>query len=50
MDILGLISTYIRVVEAGSIAGAARAQGLSAAAVSQSLARLESHLGVRLLS
>lgn len=50
MDILGLISTYIRVVEAGSIAGAARAQALSAAAVSQSLARLESHLGVRLLS
>jgi len=50
VDILGLISTYIRVVEAGSIAGAARAQGLSAAAVSQSLARLESHLGVRLLS
>lgn len=50
MDILGLISTYIRVVEAGSIAGAARAQGLSAAAVSQSIARLEAHLGVRLLS
>ncbi|MFT0180737.1 LysR family transcriptional regulator [Pseudomonas benzopyrenica] len=50
MDILGLISTYIRVVEAGSIAGAARAQGLSAAAVSQSIARLETHLGVRLLS
>jgi DNA-binding transcriptional LysR family regulator len=50
MDILGLIGTYIRVVEAGSIAGAARAQGLSAAAVSQSIARLETHLGVRLLS
>ena len=50
MDILGLISTYIRVVEAGSIAAAARAQGASAAAVSQSIARLEGHLGVRLLS
>lgn len=50
MDILGLISTYIKVVEAGSIAGAARGLGLSAAAVSQSLARLEAHLGVRLLS
>lgn len=50
MDVLGLISTFIRVVENGSIAGAARAKGMSPAAVSQSLARLEAHLGVRLLS
>ncbi len=50
MDILGLINTYIRVVENGSIAAAARAQGMSAAAVSQSITRLEAHLGVRLLS
>ncbi|MFJ3485950.1 LysR family transcriptional regulator [Pseudomonas sp. NPDC090202] len=50
MDILGLINTYIRVVEHGSIAAAARAQGMSAAAVSQSIGRLETHLGVRLLS
>lgn len=50
MDILGLINTYIRVVETGSIAAAARAQGMSAAAVSQSITRLETHLGVRLLS
>jgi DNA-binding transcriptional LysR family regulator len=50
MDILGLITTFIRVVDAGSIAAAARAQGMSAAAVSQSIARLETHLGVRLLS
>ena len=50
MDILGLINTYIRVVETGSIAAAARAQGMSAAAVSQSIARLETHLGVQLLS
>lgn len=50
MDILGLINTYIRVVETGSIAAAARAQGMSAAAVSQSITRLEGHLGVRLLS
>ncbi|WP_448111031.1 LysR family transcriptional regulator [Pseudomonas lini] len=50
MDILGLINTYIRVVENGSIAAAARAQGMSAAAVSQSITRLETHLGVRLLS
>ena len=50
MDLLGLITTLIRVVENGSIAAAARAKGMSPAAVSQSLARLESHLGVRLLS
>ena len=35
MDILGLISTFIRVVENGSIAAAARAKGMSPAAVSQ---------------
>ncbi|UFH48156.1 LysR family transcriptional regulator [Pseudomonas sp. KNUC1026] len=50
MDMLNLINTFIRVVEAGSIAAAARAQGVSPAAVSQSLAKLEAHLGVRLLS
>jgi DNA-binding transcriptional LysR family regulator len=50
MDILGLINSYISVVEHGSIAAAARAQGMSAAAVSQSISRLETHLGVRLLS
>ncbi|MFJ4144393.1 LysR family transcriptional regulator [Pseudomonas sp. NPDC089734] len=50
MDILGLINSYIRVVETGSIAAAARALGMSAAAVSQSITRLEGHLGVRLLS
>lgn len=50
MDILGLINTYIAVVENGSIASAARALGMSAAAVSQSITRLEAHLGVSLLS
>ena len=50
MDVLGLISTFIRVVENGSIVAAARAKGMSPAAVSQSLSRLEAHLGVRLLS
>ncbi len=50
MDVLGLIITFIRVVENGSIAAAARAKGMSPAAVSQSLSRLEGHLGVRLLS
>lgn len=50
MDVLGLISNFIRVVENGSIAAAARTKGMSPAAVSQSLSRLESHLGVRLIS
>lgn len=50
MDLLGLINTFIRVVENGSIAAAARAKGMSPAAVSQSLSRLEAHLGVRLIS
>lgn len=50
MDLLGLINTFIRVVENGSIAAAARSKGMSPAAVSQSVARLETHLGVRLLS
>lgn len=50
MDLFGLINTFIRVVENGSIAAAARAKGMSPAAVSQSVARLETHLGVRLLS
>jgi len=50
MDVLGLIGTFIRVVENGSIAAAARAKGMSPAAVSQSLSRLEGHLDVRLLS
>jgi DNA-binding transcriptional LysR family regulator len=50
MNVLGLINSFIRVVESGSIAAAARAQGMSPAAVSQNLSRLEAHLGVRLLS
>jgi len=50
MDVLGLISNFIRVVEQGSIAAAARGKGMSPAAVSQSLSRLETHLGVRLIS
>ncbi|MBU9843649.1 LysR family transcriptional regulator [Rahnella ecdela] len=50
MNMLGLISNFIRVVENGSIAAAARVKGMSPAAVSQSLSRLEAHLGVRLIS
>lgn len=50
MDLLNTIRSFIKVVEAGSIAGGARALGISPAAVSQNLARLEDHLQVRLLS
>jgi len=50
MDLLNAIRCFIKVVEAGSIAGGARNLGLSPAAVSQNLARLEAHLRVRLLS
>nr|WP_300309853.1 LysR family transcriptional regulator [Halomonas sp.] len=50
MDTLRAIACFVRVVEAGSIAEGARQLGISSAAVSQSIARLETHLGVRLLS
>jgi DNA-binding transcriptional LysR family regulator len=39
---------FVRVVEAGSLSGAARNLGLSLAVVSRTLARLEARLGVRL--
>ena len=50
MNILQSIRSFIHTVEAGSVAGGARALGVSAAAVSQNIARLEAHLGVRLLN
>lgn len=50
MDILGLIKNFVCIVEYGSIAAAARAQGRSSPAVSQSLAKLEAHLDIKLLS
>lgn len=50
MNLLGSIRSFIKVVEAGSIAAGARNLGLSAAAVSQNIARLEAHLQVRLLA
>ena len=50
MDTLRAIECFVRVVEAGSIAEGARQLGISSAAVSQSIARLETHLDVRLLS
>ncbi|MBA1203812.1 LysR family transcriptional regulator [Pseudomonas capeferrum] len=50
MDLLNAIRSFIKVAEAGSIAGGARRLGVTPAAVSQNLARLEQHLGVRLIS
>lgn len=41
---------YLQIVELGSISGAARAQGLSVAAVSKRLARLEERLATRLVN
>lgn len=50
MDTLRGIETFVKAVETGSIAAAARVLGISAAASSQNIARLESYLGVRLLT
>ncbi|GAB3385802.1 LysR family transcriptional regulator [Azotobacter armeniacus] len=50
MNLLGAIKSFIKVIEAGSIAGGAKALGISASAVSQNIGRLEAHLGVQLLS
>ncbi len=44
----GLLS-FIEIADAGTLAGAARRQGVTPAAVSKNLARLEAQLGVRLV-
>ncbi len=44
------IETFVRAVEGGSIAAAARQLGITAAAASQNLGRLEKELGTRLLT
>lgn len=44
------IETFVRAVQGGSIAAAARQLGISAAAASQNLRRLEEELGTRLLT
>ncbi|APW38091.1 LysR family transcriptional regulator [Rhodoferax koreense] len=44
------IETFVKTVEGGSIAAAARLLGVSAAAASQNVARLEKELGTRLLT
>jgi DNA-binding transcriptional LysR family regulator len=49
MDRLHTMRVFVRVVEAGSFAGAADALDLSPAAVTRNLADLEGHLGTRLL-
>jgi DNA-binding transcriptional LysR family regulator len=49
MDRLGLMETYIRVLEAGSFSTAARHLNVGQPAVSRSIAQLEERLGVRLL-
>ncbi len=50
MDRLHGILVFLRVVEAGTLSAAARALGVSTAAVSAALARLERKLAVRLLN
>lgn len=49
MDTLRGIETFVKAVEGGSIAAAARALGISPAAASQNIARLETQLNARLL-
>ncbi len=50
MDNLRGIESFVKAVETGSIAAAARLLGISSAAASQNIARLESQLGTRLLT
>jgi DNA-binding transcriptional LysR family regulator len=49
MDRLGVMETYIRVLETGSFSAAARHLNVGQSAVSKSIAHLEERLGVRLL-
>lgn len=49
MDSLRGIESFVRSVEEGSIAAAARRLGITPAAASQNIARLERALGIRLL-
>lgn len=50
MDRLKAMSTFVRIVDSGSLSAAAEAAGQSAASVVRTLAALEKHLGVRLLN
>jgi len=49
MDLLAKMSTFVRVVEAGSLSAAAKQVRISAAAVSRQIASLEHEVGVALL-
>lgn len=50
MSLLRGIETFVKAVEGGSIAAAARQLGITAAAASQNIARLEKDLGARLMT
>lgn len=49
MDRLQLMTTFVRVIEAGSFTAAARALRVGQPAVSKAISGLEDHLGVRLI-
>ena len=48
MEALNLLESFVRSAEASSFSGAARRLGITPAAVSKNVARLESQLGIRL--
>lgn len=50
MDTLRSIESFVKAIEGGSIAAAARMQGITPAAASQNILRLESSLNARLLT
>lgn len=50
MDVLAAMRVFVRVVERGSLSAAARDLGMGQPAVSERIAKLEEHLGVRLLT
>ena len=49
MDLLDKMTTYVRVVEAGSLSAAAKQLRISSAAVSRQIATLEAELRLTLL-
>ena len=49
MDRFRAITAFVRIVESGSLAAAARRMDVSVSALSRLLAELESHLGARLI-
>lgn len=50
MDMLAAMRIYIRVVDCGTLSGAARELNVGQPAISERLARLEDHLGIQLLT